>query len=66
MSIAHMAAMHKVMAIAAAEDMELESVDILTTFFDGEIDTELYMRIPEGLKVEGEPEPREGRKQWAL
>ena len=55
-----MVAMHTVMAIAAAEDMELKSVDISTTFLNGEINTELYIRIPEGLKVEGEPEPEPG------
>ena len=65
-STAHMAAMRTVMAIATAEDMELESIDISTTFLNREIDMELYMRIPEGLKVEGEPEPGEDLKQWVL
>ena len=57
-----MAAMCMVMATATAEDMELESVDISTAFLNGEINTELYIRIPEGLKVEGEPEPGEDLK----
>ena len=61
-----MAAMRTVMAIAAAEDMELESVDISTAFLNREINTELYMRIPEELKVEGEPEPGEDPKRWVL
>src|SRR5260370_23953433 len=54
------------MVIAAAEDLELESVDISTAFLNGEIDTELYMRIPEGLKVEGELGPGEDPKRWVL
>jgi len=61
-----MAAMRAVMAIAAAEDMELESINISTAFLNGEIDTELYIRIPEGLKVEGEPVPGEDPKWWVL
>jgi len=61
-STAHMVAMQTVMAIAAAEDMELESVDVLTAFLNGEIDTKLYMRILEGLKVEGGPGPGEDPK----
>ena len=60
-----MEAMRTVMAIAAA-DMELESVDVSTAFLNGEIDTELYMKIPEGLEVEGEPEPGEDPKRRAL
>ena len=65
-STACMVAMHTVMATTAAEDMELESVNILTAFLNKEIDTELYIRIPEGLKVEGEPKPGEDPKQWVL
>jgi len=65
-SMAHMVAMQTVMVIAAAEDMELESVNVSTAFLNGEIDTKLYMRIPEGLKVEGEPGPGEDLKRWVL
>ena len=65
-STARMAAMRTVMAIAATEDMELESVDVSTEFLNGEIDAELYMKIPEGLKVEGEPGPGEDPKRWVL
>ena len=61
-SMACMAAMCTVMAITTAEDMELESVDISTAFLNREINMELYIRIPEGLKVEGEPEPGEDPK----
>jgi len=65
-SMACMAAMWTVMVIAAAKDMELESVDVSTAFLNGEINTKLYMRIPEGLKVEGKPGPGEDPKQWVL
>jgi len=39
--------MRAVIAIAAAEDLELESVDISTAFLNGEIDAEIYANIPE-------------------
>jgi hypothetical protein len=54
-SMARMAAMCTVLAIAAAEDLELESVDVSTAFLNGKIDAEIYMKIPEGLEVEGDP-----------
>jgi len=65
-STARMAAMHMVMAIAAGEDLELELVDISTAFLNGEIDVEIYMKIPEGLKVDGDPQPREDLKCWVV
>ena len=35
-------------------------------FLNGDIDKEIYMRIPEGLKVDGEPAPGEDLKRWVL
>ena len=54
------------MALAVAEDLELEAVDISTAFLNGDIDTELYMRIPEGFEVEGEPRDGEDPKRWVV
>jgi hypothetical protein len=65
-SMARMAAMRAVMAIAAAEDLELESLDVSTAFLNGKIDAEIYMRIPEGLEVEGNPQPGEDLKCWVV
>ena len=65
-STARMAAMRTVLAIAAAEDLELESVDVSTAFLNGDIDAEIYMRVPEGLEVEGEPRPGEDPKRWVV
>ena len=65
-SMARMAAMRAVLAIATAEDLELESVDISTAFLNGDIDAEIYMKIPEGLEVEGDPWPGEDPKQWVV
>ena len=65
-STARMAAMRAVIAQAAIEDMELETVDISTAFLNGDIDREIYMKIPEGLEVDGEPAPGEDPKKWVL
>ena len=65
-STARMAAMRAVIAIAAAEDLELESVDISTAFLNGDIDAEVYMKVPEGLEVEGDPRPGEDPKRWVV
>jgi len=65
-STARMAAMCTVIAIAATEDLELESVDVSTAFLNGDIDAEIYMKIPEGLEVEGNPQPGEDPKCWVV
>jgi hypothetical protein len=42
------------LAFAAANDMQVRQADIETAYLYGLIDVELYMRVPEGLRVEGE------------
>ncbi len=54
------------MALAAAVDLELEAVDISMAFLNGDIDTELYMRIPEGFEVEGKPRDGKDPKRWVV
>ena len=61
-----MAAVQTVIVIAATEDLELEMVDISTAFLNGDIDAEIYMKIPEGLEVDGEPLPGEDPKHWVV
>ena len=65
-STARFAAVRAVIALAAAEDLELEAVDVSTAFLNGEIDKELYMRIPEGFVVEGEPCDGEDPRRWVV
>ena len=55
-----------VIALAVNEDLELESVDISTAFLNGEIDKEVYMHIPDGFKVEGEPRDGKDPKRWVV
>ena len=65
-STARMAAMRAVIAMAATEDLELDSVDVSTAFLNGDIDAEIYMKVPEGLGVDGEPAPGEDPKRWVV
>ena len=58
--------MHAIITLAAIEDLELKTVDISTVFLNGEIDKEIFMKIPEGLKVDREPAPGEDLKRWVL
>jgi len=65
-SMAHMAVVPTVIAMAATEDLELNLVDISTAFLNGKIDTEIYMKILDGLSVEGGPGPGEDPKCWVV
>jgi len=65
-STARMAAVRAVLTMAAAEDLELDSVDVSTAFLNGEIDAEIYMKILDGLSVEGGPGPGEDPKRWVV
>ena len=43
------ATLRAILAIGAFEDLEMESVDISSAFLNGDIDTEVYMKQPEGF-----------------
>jgi len=49
------ATLRTILALGAIEDLEIESVDISTAFLNGELDTEIYMKQPEGFP-QGEPD----------
>ena len=40
------------LSIIAHDDLELEKLDVKTTFFHEDMDEEIYMHQPEGYKVE--------------
>jgi hypothetical protein len=54
-SIARMAVMQAVIVLVAVEDLELDLVDVSMAFLNGEIDVKIYMKVPEGLGVDGDP-----------
>ena len=54
------AALHTILAIAAVEDLELESVDIPSAYLNGELEEEVYMRQPEGFVEKGD-DVKDGR-----
>ena len=41
------------MAVVAYHDLELHQMDIKTTFLNGELDEEIYMKQPKGFLVQG-------------
>ena len=66
MLMAHMAAMRAVIAQATIKDLELETVNISMAFLNGDIDREIFMKILEGLEVDGELALGEDLKRWVL
>jgi hypothetical protein len=49
------ATLRAILALAALEDLEIESIDISSAFLNGDIDAEVYMQQPEGFS-QGSPE----------
>jgi hypothetical protein len=58
---ARFGALRTIIALAALEDMELESIDIATAFLNGTIDAKVYMLKLEGIEIPGYEGP-----EWVL
>lgn len=53
--VARKESINAVLAIAAAEDLEAENVDVDTAFLYGEVEEEIYMDQPDGFEDEENP-----------
>jgi len=51
--VARLASIRVLLAVAAAEDMEVQQMDVKTAYLNGELDEEVYMEQPEGFAVRG-------------
>ena len=51
-----MCSIRVVLGLAASLDLEIEQLDVKTTFLYGDLDEEIYMEQPEGFSVKGKEE----------
>ena len=54
--VAKLASLRVILAIAAAEDLELEQMDVVAALWAEKLDTEIYMEQAEGFKQGTEKE----------
>jgi hypothetical protein len=52
--VAKFASLRTVLAIAAAEDMDVHTMDVSSAFLNGDLDEEIYMAQPEGFAAPGQ------------
>jgi hypothetical protein len=52
--VAKFASLRTVLALAAAEDMEVHTMDVSSAFLNGDLDEEIYMAQPEGFAAPGQ------------
>jgi hypothetical protein len=58
-AVAKYPTLHALLSIATHENMELHQIDVVGAYLQGDLDEEIYMSPPDGLKVKG----KEG---WSL
>jgi len=51
--VVHYETVRLLLAVAALEDLDIQSVDIKTAYLDGDLDKEIYMEQPKGFKLPG-------------
>ena len=51
--VVKMSSIRVVLGLAAVQDMEIEQLDVKTTFLHGDLEEEIYMEQLEGFKVPG-------------
>ena len=51
--VVKMYSIRTVLGLAASLSLEIEQIDVKTTFLHGDLEEEIYMEQPEGFKVDG-------------
>ena len=51
--VVNMSSIHVVLGLAVSLDLEIEQMDVKTTFLYGDLEEEIYMEQPEGFRVKG-------------
>jgi hypothetical protein len=54
--VAKLNSIRVLMSLAATFDLEIEKMDVKTTFLHGDLEEEIYMNQPEGFVVKGKQE----------
>ena len=54
--VAKITSIRFLLSLAAAFDLEVEQMDVKTTFLHGDLNEEIYMKQPEGFSVKGKKE----------
>jgi hypothetical protein len=44
---------YTLLALAARKDMELHQIDVVGAYLQGDLNEEIYMTPPDGLKIKG-------------
>ena len=54
--VAKLTSIRFILSIAIAFDIEVEQIDVKTSFLHGDLEEEIYMKQPEGFVVKGKKE----------
>lgn len=49
--VANQATLRILLTLVATKDMELDQIDFVSTFLNGELDTDVYLKKPEGFTI---------------
>ncbi|GJU82987.1 retrovirus-related pol polyprotein from transposon TNT 1-94 [Tanacetum coccineum] len=64
--VVKMGSIRVVLGLAASLDLEVEQMDLKTTFLHGDLDKEIYIEQPEGFQVKGKEEYKFGDDDFII